>query len=70
MKAHEILTFVNDRIIRCDERLGHRQGMLELLSKRIVEAVDCGLASAVYWHKWMTYQEAVQVRAELAACIA
>lgn len=70
MTTQEILKFVNDRIIRCDERFGRRQGMPELLSKRIAEATDLGLASAVYWHKWMSYQESVQVRTELVARIA
>jgi len=69
MTAQKISEFVDDRILRCDERFGNKQGMIDLLVKRINEAADNGLASAVYWFKWMNYSESVQVLKVLKARI-
>jgi len=50
--------------VATDERL------LERLDELIAGATDRGLASAVFWHGWANYAQALQMRAYLASKLA
>lgn len=71
MTPSEMKKFIDDRVADCERRQnGSKPGMLANLTKRIAAATDKGLASAVFWHRWMNYGEACQCRDMLAKRIA
>lgn len=69
-KAHVDAILASTSARRWREGVASDARLLERLDELIAGATDQGKASAVYWHGWATYAQALEMRAYLAKHVA
>jgi hypothetical protein len=65
-KAHVDAILASTAARRWREGVASDARLLERLDELIASATDQGKASAVYWHGWATWAQALEMRSHLA----